>query len=60
MTLATPVVIWIGFLVPAFAVSLGRRGLSTGAVAREAAHWLGVMLAQGVVLRLVGLVQPPV
>jgi hypothetical protein len=60
MTLATPVVIWIGFLVPAFAVSFARRGFPSGAIAREVAHWLGVMLVQAAVLRLVGLVQPPV
>lgn len=60
MTLATPVVIWIGFLVPAFAVSLPRHGFTAGGTAQEAVHWLGVMLVQAVVLRLVGLAPPPV
>jgi len=60
MTLATPVVIWIGFLVPALVVSLARRRLAPGAVAQECFHWLGVMLVQATVLRLVGLVGPTV
>lgn len=59
MTLATPVVIWIGFLVPAFAVSLARRQLGGRAIVQEIAHWLGVLLVQAVVLRLVGLSGPP-
>jgi hypothetical protein len=57
MTLGTAVVIWIGFVVPAGVINARRRG--GGGAAIDAGYWLAAMLAQAVVLRLVGLVPPP-
>ena len=58
MTIATPIVIWIGFIVPTLVVTLGRRGIRTGAVLLECGHWLGTMVIQAVVLQLIGLSAP--
>ena len=58
MAIATPIVIWVGFILPAFVVSLGRRRAGAGAILVEAGHWLGVMLLQALVLKGVGLVPP--
>lgn len=58
MSFGSAFIIWIGFIVPAFAVSYRARGLSFTAVTGEALHWLAVMLAQVLVLRMVGLVAP--
>jgi len=58
MAVATPIVIWIGFILPAFAVSLGRRRAGAAAILVEAGHWLGVMLVQALVLKGIGLTPP--
>lgn len=57
MALGSAVVIWIGFIVPVLAVNHPFRGLSFGAAARDAAHWLAVMLVQAAVLHAVGVVR---
>jgi hypothetical protein len=59
MTIGSAVVIWAGFVLPATAVVLRRRGQGAGAIALDAGYWLLVMIVQAVVLRLVGLVPPP-
>lgn len=59
MALGTPVVIWIGFVVPALVVGFGRRGSSARTIAAESGHWLAVMVLQAVVLQSIGLTQPP-
>ncbi len=59
MAVASAVVIWIGFVVPALTVSLRQRGQGGYAIATEATYWLVVMLVQAVVMKLVGLVPPP-
>ncbi|WP_152046552.1 DUF1761 domain-containing protein [Aureimonas psammosilenae] len=58
MTIATPIVIWLGFIVPALVVTLARRGISIAAIAKETGHWVGVMVIQAAVLQSVGLTAP--
>jgi hypothetical protein len=60
MTLGSAVVIWLGFVVPSLAASYRLRGVPVRTVLVDCGHWLGVMLVQAVVLRLIGLVPPPV
>jgi hypothetical protein len=47
-------------LAPALAVTLRHRGLGWRAVGAETGYWLVVMLVQAAVLKMVGLVPPPV
>lgn len=58
MAVGTAVVIWIGFVVPALVVTLRARGVGPGGVARDAGHWLAVMIVQAAVLHAVGLTAP--
>ena len=60
MTLGSAFVIWIGFVVPTLVASYRYRAITMYAALVECCHWLGVMLIQAVVLRLIGLVPPPV
>ena len=60
MTLGSAFVIWLGFVVPSIAASYRFRALPGRAVLVDCGYWLGVMLVQAVVLRLIGLVPPPV
>jgi hypothetical protein len=60
MTIGSAVVIWIGFVVPTQVASYRIRAVPARAMLCDCAHWLGVMLIQAVVLRLIGLVPPPV
>ncbi|KPF64327.1 hypothetical protein IP88_13735 [alpha proteobacterium AAP81b] len=60
MAVMTALVIWIGFVAPALVVTLRHRDLGWRAVGVEAGYWLAVMVVQAVVLKLVGLVPPPV
>ncbi|WP_353228019.1 DUF1761 domain-containing protein [Novosphingobium sp.] len=60
MTIGSAVVIWIGFVVPTQVASYRIRAVPARAMLTDCAHWLGVMLIQAVVLRLIGLVPPPV
>lgn len=60
MTIGSAVVIWAGFVVPALATSLLMAGQRWAKIARACLWWLLVMVAQAVVMRLVGLVPPPV
>lgn len=59
MTIGSAVVIWIGFVVPVIAATYRIRALPLRTTLTDCAHWLGVMLVQAVVLRLIGLVPPP-
>ncbi len=59
MTIGSAVIIWIGFVVPALTATYAARGLPARATIADSAHWLAVMLAQAVVMRLIGLVPPP-
>lgn len=58
MTVMTPIVIWIGFVVPALAVTLPYRGHGIRAVLIDCGLWLGTMVLQAALLKLVGLVPP--
>ncbi len=60
MTLGSAFVIWLGFVVPSLAASYRFRALAGRAVLVDCGYWLGVMLVQAAVLRLIGLVPPPV
>ena len=60
MTLGSAFVIWLGFVVPSIAASYRFRALPARAALADCGYWLGVMLVQAVVLRLIGLVPPPV
>lgn len=59
MAVGSAVVIWAGFVLPATAISLAHRGVRWGGVTSEAIHWLVVMTAQAVLMKLIGLVPPP-
>ncbi len=59
MTIGSAVVIWLGFVVPSLAASYRMRALAWRAALVDCGYWLVVMLAQAVVLRLIGLVPPP-
>ena len=60
MTLGSAIVIWAGFVAPVVAASYRFRALPWRTVASDAGVWLGMMIVQAVVLRLIGLVAPPV
>lgn len=59
MTIGSAVVIWLGFVVPSLAASYRMRALPGRTAVIDCAYWLVVMLAQAVVLRVIGLVPPP-
>ena len=60
MTLGSAFVIWLGFVVPSMAASYRFRALPARAAVVDCGYWLGVMLVQAAVLRLIGLVPPPI
>jgi len=60
MTIGSAVVIWLGFVVPSLAASYRMRAQPVRAALVDCGYWLVVMLAQAVVLRLIGLVPPAV
>lgn len=59
IAIATAVIIWIGFIVPALMVTLRFRGMPGPMAAADCVHWLIVMVAQAAVMQGVGLVRPP-
>ncbi len=60
MTIGSAFVIWIGFVAPAILATYRVRALAVRAALVDCVHWLGAMLTMVVVLRLIGLVPPPV
>jgi hypothetical protein len=58
MTLGSAFVIWLGFVAPALIASYRYRAIPLRSALSDCALWLGTMLVQAVVLRLVGLVPP--
>lgn len=58
MVLATPVVIWIGFVVPVIAVQRAVQEISLRSTVLTGLHWLVVMLAMAGVLEYMGLSAP--
>jgi hypothetical protein len=59
MAVGSAVVIWAGFVLPVVAITQSYRGARPGQIARDAAFWLGTMVAQAVVMKLIGLAPPP-
>jgi Protein of unknown function (DUF1761) len=59
MTLGSAFVIWIGFVLPVIAASYRLRALPWRSVISDAGYWLVAMLAQAVLLRVIGLTPPP-
>jgi hypothetical protein len=59
MAIGSAVVIWVGFVLPALAVTLAYRRVPGGAIALDCAYWLVVMLLQAVLMKAYGLVPPP-
>jgi hypothetical protein len=58
ISIATAVIIWIGFIVPVLMVTQRFRGLPGPMAAADSLHWLAVMLAQAAVMQALGLVAP--
>ena len=58
VTITTAVILWIGFVAPALLVNnlYEKRPFSLFAI--NAGHWLGVLVIQAIVIRLVGVVAP--
>lgn len=59
MSLGSAFVIWVGFVAPVIAATYRVRAIPARAAVTDSLHWLAVMLVQAIVLRLVGLVAPP-
>lgn len=59
MTIGSAFVIWIGFVMPTLVASYRYRGMTMRVALVDCSHWLGMMVVQAVVLRLIGLVPPP-
>jgi len=59
MTIGSAFVIWIGFVLPAIAVTLAAGPVRARTIASATAYWLVAMLAQAATMRLVGLTAPP-
>ena len=59
MALGSAFVIWIGFVVPVIMTSYRFRRIPVRAALMDSVHWLGVMIIQAAILRLIGLTPPP-
>jgi hypothetical protein len=59
MTLCSAFVIWLGFVAPALIASYRYRAIPLRIALWDCTLWLGTMLVQATVLRLVGVVPPP-
>ncbi|MFC3100128.1 hypothetical protein [Altererythrobacter lauratis] len=58
MALGSAFIIWLGFVLPALAVTLSALGRRARTILVASGHWLAVMLAQAVILHAIGLVAP--
>ena len=58
IAIMTPIVIWIGFVVPVLVTSYRFRTLAASALLLDLLHWLSVMVCQAAVLHLIGLTRP--
>ncbi|MFC3097031.1 hypothetical protein [Alteraurantiacibacter palmitatis] len=58
MALGSAFIIWLGFVLPALAVTLAALGRRTGTILAASGHWLVVMLVQAAILQAAGLVAP--
>lgn len=60
MTIGSAVVIWAGFVAPTLAASYRLRGQSLRTISADGGYWLAAMVMQAIIMRLIGLVPPPV
>ena len=58
IALGSAFIIWVGFVLPALTIALVLRGHSLGAGLADAGRWLAIMLVQGAVLHVIGLIRP--
>ena len=58
MALGSAFIIWVGFVMPAFVVTLGVARVRPSRIASIVLHWLFVMLAQAAIMQAIGLVAP--
>ena len=59
MAIGSAVVIWIGFVAPAIAVTLSVAGVAAARIASACGYWLVAMVLQAVIMQAWGLVPPP-
>jgi hypothetical protein len=59
MTISSAVVIWAGFVLPVLAGSYQVRNIKTRSLAADCGYWLVTMVAQAVIMRIIGLTAPP-
>lgn len=59
MAIGSAVIIWAGFVLPSMMITLAYRGLARRIVIADSVHWLNVMVAQAIVMKLIGLMPPP-
>ena len=60
MTLGSAFIIWIGFVAPSVIAGYRLRELSWRSAARDSFFWLVAMLTQATLMRVIGLMPPPV
>ncbi|UVO53424.1 DUF1761 domain-containing protein [Sphingomonas sp. SUN039] len=60
MTIGSAVVIWAGFVAPTLTASYRLRGQSWRTIGVDGGYWLAAMVLQAIIMRLIGLVPPPV
>ena len=58
ISLGSAFIIWGGFVLPSIVATLRSRGTATLAALGDAGAWLAVMLAQAIVMQLIGLARP--
>lgn len=58
MALGSAVVIWVGFVLPAVALTGVARGIAVGRTVADCLYWLCAMLLQAAVLQLIGVAKP--
>ena len=59
MTIGSAVVIWAGFVAPALAGGYQVRKIKARSLAADCGYWLVAMVAQAVIMRIIGLTAPP-
>ncbi|MXO86266.1 hypothetical protein GRI38_09515 [Altererythrobacter aurantiacus] len=59
MALGSALIVWVGFVLPAFVVTLRATQTSYRTISSVVGHWLIVMLAQAAAMQAIGLTAPP-
>ena len=60
MALGSALIIWVGFVLPAFAATLRAVGTPWRDVLWAVSYWLAAMLMQAAIMQAIGLAAPPV